>query len=102
MLMIGGLTSAILVWDHPKWHALNQVLYILTFMDISLMCMIIPFGLIHGFLLLQGITTVEFFELVNGRSAGRVSYQLDTVYDCIYQAFGSYSIIEIMTPLNLS
>ena len=96
MLMITGFISAASVWDHPKWHAYNQVLYVLLFMDILLMIIILPFIIIHSFLVFQGKTTVELFAETNGSTCSKVNYELETTRDCLFQAFGSTNVFEML------
>lgn len=79
---------------------MNQQLYVLTFMDVTLVFIVVPFTLVHGYLLSTGQTTIEIFERNSGRSIGRIGYSLQTWKECIYACFGSLDLNTIFS-LNL-
>ena len=67
-------------------------------LDFALFIVLIGFNGWNWFLTFMGLSTIEFWGKRSTRQTQRYDYSFSTIRDNLFEAFGTYSLIAILSP----
>jgi hypothetical protein len=90
--------TTVLIWHHPLYNEWRGLMGFLTVLDATLACILFLFNAWNWFLLLFGLTTLEFFTQVMKGKKMVYDYSFETLRDNVYKVFGTNSYWGILSP----
>ena len=90
--------SIVLIWHHPLYNEWRGLMSFLTVLDGTLCIVLIFFNGWNIFLILYGLTTLEFFSQVMKSKKNVYDYSFETLTDNLFKVFGSNSVLGILSP----